>query len=268
MYVAACIVVFFACYGLTIVTTSIGFHRGLAHRAVRIRPAFQWLLLATGNWITGIDPKAWVVMHRLHHMYSDKPEDPHSPVNVGMLGILKEQLKSYNKTLDGLWRSDERYTSVARDLDFPLSWPIRTKTWFMPYLIHVAVMVALGMGAGMWWLGIAYFTGMMSHAVQGGIINSFGHAVGGRNFDSDDNSRNNHPAAWILLGEGYQNNHHRFPASARFSYRWPEVDPGYAVCLTLEKMGVLDIERRTLNPRFTSSAERSAAAAEPVVATT
>ena len=249
MYVAACLLMFCACFGLTIITTSIGFHRGLTHGAVRIRAPFHWLLLATGNWITGIDPKAWAVMHRLHHRHSDMPEDPHSPINVGISGVLRQQLKGYNLALEGLGRGDERYTSMARDLDFPLSWPIRTKTWFMPYVIHVAVMIALGVGADMWWLGIAYFTGMMSHAVQGGIINSFGHAVGGRNFDSDDNSRNNHAAAWILLGEGHQNNHHRYPASARFSYRWPEFDPGYLVCLVLEKLAVLDIERGTLIPR-------------------
>jgi len=51
------------------------------------------------------------------------------------------------------------------------------------------------------------------------MVKALGHAVGGRNFDSPDNSRNNHLAAWLILGEGYQNNHHSYPASAKFSYK-------------------------------------------------
>ena len=248
MYVAACLVVFVALYGVVIVTTSVGFHRGLAHGAVRIHPFFRRLLLTLGNWITGIDPKAWVVMHRLHHRHSDTPTDPHSPRNVGLVGIFPEQLKSYNLTLRGLENDAEPYATVARDLDYPLSWPIRSGFFFLPYLLHAAIAVALGVFAGMWLLGAAYFAGMMSHVVQGGLVNSLGHAVGGRNFDLPDDSRNNHFIAWTILGEGLQNNHHRYPASARFSTRWPELDPGYAVCRALDAVGILRIERATLNP--------------------
>ena len=80
-------------------------------------------------------------------------------------------------------------------------------------------------------------------------INFLGHAYGSRNFDSDDDSRNNHFAAWLVLGEGFQNNHHRYPSSARFSYRRFEVDLGYGVCRTLQAFGVLEIVERTLMPR-------------------
>jgi stearoyl-CoA desaturase (delta-9 desaturase) len=101
---------------------------------------------------------------------------------------------------------------------------------------------------GYWALGISYWLGMMSHPVQGWIINSFGHAVGGRNFDTPDNSRNNHLAAWLVLGEGFQNNHHRFPASAKFSFRRGEVDMGYWICRILDKFGILEIQRAGLIP--------------------
>jgi stearoyl-CoA desaturase (delta-9 desaturase) len=84
---------------------------------------------------------------------------------------------------------------------------------------------------------------MMSHGTQGVLINALGHGWGGRNFDVDDNSRNNHLTAWLVLGEGYQNNHHRYPASARFSFRWWEVDAGYGLCRVLESLGVLEIDR-------------------------
>lgn len=78
---------------------------------------------------------------------------------------------------------------------------------------------------------------------------SLGHAVGGRNFETSDNSRNNHFAAWLIFGEGFQNNHHQYPASARFSFRRHEVDLGYFAARVLERLGVLHIRRATLIPR-------------------
>jgi stearoyl-CoA desaturase (delta-9 desaturase) len=100
----------------------------------------------------------------------------------------------------------------------------------------------------MWALGACYFFGIMSHPIEGWIVNSLGHAVGGRNFETPDNSRNNHLAAWLILGEGYQNNHHRYPASAKFSYQPWELDLGFGVSLLLEQLGLLEIRRELLIP--------------------
>ena len=248
MYLALCLAVFLATYLLNIVTITVGYHRGLAHRAVRLAPWAQRALVATGNWITGLDPKAWVVMHRLHHAHADTPLDPHSPANVGLLGIAAEQLRSYKRVIVGLARRDPAYTRHAVDLDFPLSRLNTSGLWYLPYLAHAVVGVALGASVG-WLLGAAYFAGMMSHPAQGGLVNALGHAVGGRNFDTDDDSRNNHLAAWLVLGEGFQNNHHRHPASARFSYLAHEVDLGWGACLALDAAGVISIQRESLMPR-------------------
>jgi len=111
---------------------------------------------------------------------------------------------------------------------------------------------------GMWALGACYFLGMMSHPIEGWIVNSLGHAVGGRNFETPDNSRNNHVAAWMILGEGYQNNHHRYPASAKFSYQPWELDLGFGVSLVLERLGVLQIQSATLIPTPPESGQRLA----------
>ena len=267
--VVVSVVVFLAAYLLNAVTITVGYHRGLAHGAVKIHPRYRRLLVATGNWITGLDPKAWVVMHRMHHAYSDTALDPHSPTNVGIIGIAREQLRSYERTIRGLIKRDPRYTKHALDLDFDLSAMNRRGMWWMPYVAHVVVGVVLFALTGSALLGVAYFAGMMSHPVQGGMVNAFGHAVGGRNFATPDDSRNNHPVAWFVFGEGFQNNHHHAPASARFSYRAHEIDAGYALCLALEAVGVLRIQRTHLLQRArdahraedaTSSASASPAA--------
>jgi len=81
----------------------------------------------------------------------------------------------------------------------------------------------------------------MSHPLQGGMVNALGHAYGPRNFATDDNSRNNHLAAWLILGEGFQNNHHHRPGSATFAYARGEVDLGYAACLVLDRLGLITL---------------------------
>jgi fatty-acid desaturase len=246
MYVFACLVVFILAYGLTIVLTSVGYHRALAHGAVQLHPLARRALVTLGPWLTGFDPKTWVVMHRLHHRHSDTPDDPHSPVNVGFRGLFKAQLDGYARTQQALVDGDPDYTSLGRDLE--LSWPVRSGRWYVPYIVQGGVGLVVGVTMG-WWLGLALVAGLMSHVMQGAIINYFGHAHGGRNFDTDDNSRNNHPAAWLVLGEGFQNNHHRYPSSARFSYRWREIDLGFVVCRVLEMVRVLRVVEKTLMPR-------------------
>jgi fatty-acid desaturase len=80
--------------------------------------------------------------------------------------------------------------------------------------------------------------------------------VGGRTFQTDDDSRNNALVAWLVFGEGLQNNHHRYPASPRFSYLPSEPDAGYRACLLLEKLGGLTVHRAQLLPRPEAAAVR------------
>lgn len=249
MYLAACVIVLAVTYFVNTATISVFYHRGLAHRGIRMKPWLEKAVIASGSWITGLDPKGWVCMHRLHHAHSDTKRDPHSPVHAGFMRLLLTQLASYERVLIGLSRREEAYTSIVRDLDFPVSWLNRKRVWYLPYLLHLVIGIAFGVIFGWWLLGACYFAGMMSHPIEGWMVNSFGHAVGGRNFDTDDNSRNNHFVAWFVQGEGFQNNHHQYPSSARFSYRWYEVDPGYAVCWVMDKLGIVEIHREKLMPR-------------------
>lgn len=253
MYILACLGVFLAAYLLNAIMITVFYHRGLAHRAVTLRPWARKLTIHSGIWLTGLDPKAWACMHRRHHAYSDTAQDPHSPLNLGMGGVLLGQLKSYERTLVGLATGRPEYTRHVEDLDFPISWLNRKRVWYLPYLTHLGIALAIALPSGMWALAAAYYVGIMSHPIEGWIVNSLGHAVGGRNFETSDHSRNNHLAAWLVLGEGFQNNHHRYATSAKFSYQRSEVDLGYGICLLLERLGVLDIRRDTLIPSPTAS---------------
>lgn len=256
-YIIACFFAFLFGYMLNILYITVFYHRGLTHGAVRLSPFTRRLVVLTGNWVTGLDPKGWSVMHRLHHRYSDTEQDPHSPSHYGIFGTMLAQLHSYNKVLRGLMRNNPTYTSIAADLDFPVNWLNRKKLWLLPYLLHVAIWLGIGAAFDAWMLGYCYFVGIMSHPIQGWLVNSLGHAYGYRNFDSGDDSRNNTAVAWLVAGEGYQNNHHRFPNSAKFSIKWYEVDMGYALCRGLQAVGALTI----IEPKTEASVP------EPAVAT-
>jgi stearoyl-CoA desaturase (delta-9 desaturase) len=248
MYIGLCIAVFLVAYVINTATISVFYHRGFAHRAIVMKPWLERFVARAGNWLTGLDPKGWVCMHRLHHAHSDEPKDPHSPVQAGFFRLIHTQLRSYTKILIGLHRKQDPYHSVVSDLDFDISWLNKKRLWWLPYATHLAIGVALGAFGGWWLLGAAYFFGIMSHPLEGWAVNAFGHALGGRNFETPDNSRNNNVVAWLILGEGYQNNHHRYPSSAKFSYRWWEVDLGYALCRMLDALGMVTIDEKKLIP--------------------
>lgn len=240
-YWIACGLVFSAAYLLNITYITVFYHRGLTHQAVRLSPWTRRLVIATGNWVTGLDPKGWSAMHRLHHLHSDTQNDPHSPRYYGIIGLMLAQLRSYNAILRKLNRNDPELTRLVADLDFPVSWLNRKKLWWLPYVMHVVVWLTIGAVFDMWMLGYCYFLGMMSHPIQGWMVNSFGHAYGYRSFDTGDDSRNNIAVALLVMGEGYQNNHHRFPQSPKFSVAWHEVDMGYGLCLALQAIGAIEL---------------------------
>ena len=253
-YFGLCALVLSGTYLITITYTSVFYHRAFTHGAITLRPWFRRFVIATGPWVTGMDIKAWSCMHRLHHRYSDTKRDPHSPVHVGFWGVLVAQLRGYERVCAGLQDGRRPYTSVVADLDFPLSWGQRHKGfWWVPFGILVTIGIVLAVSLDAWLLGAGFILGMMSHPIQGWIINSFGHAFGHRNFERPDNSRNNIVAALLVLGEGLQNNHHAFPSSARFSFRKWEFDGGYLICRFFERLGLLRVYKAGLIPEPSGS---------------
>lgn len=242
-YLIISLSVFTAAYLLNSFYITVLYHRGLTHGAVKLSPNTRKFVIATGSWVTGIDPKAWSCMHRLHHQYSDTPLDPHSPMHQGLFNLLMGQLNSYNRTLRNLIRGEAKELSMVPDLDFEVSWLNRNRVWYLPYLLHGAIALSAGVFFGAWLLGAAYFLGIMSHPMQGWMVNSLAHSFGYRNFETADNSRNHTLTAWLVMGEGYQNNHHHRPSAAKFSAKAGEFDGGYLMCLAAERFGWIRIAK-------------------------
>jgi stearoyl-CoA desaturase (delta-9 desaturase) len=240
-YILLCLAVFLAAYLLNAYYITVLYHRGLTHGAVRLRPFTRAWVAYTGNWVTGLDPKGWSCMHRLHHLHSDTELDPHSPSHNGLFALMLVQLKSYNRILVKLITGDPATNQVVKDLDFDVSWLNRHRLWQLPYLLHLGIAAAIGVFGHAWLLGAAYYFGMLSHPIQGWMVNALAHRYGYRNFPTPDDSRNNTAVALLVFGEGYQNNHHYRPRSAKFSVKPSELDLGYALCRASQALGLLDI---------------------------
>lgn len=238
-YLFLCLFVLFAAYLVNISYMSVFYHRGLTHNAVKFRPWMRKFVIATGPWMTGLDPKVWACMHRMHHLYSDTAKDPHSPVNVGVLGVLLAQKNNYCDITTKLIAGRKDTLAIVPDLDFPVNWISRHKLDLAPYVLHGLIAIGVGFLLGGFWVGACYFVGMVSHPLQGWMVNAFGHHSGYRNFDTPDHSTNNYLVSLFVLGEGYQNNHHAHPESASFAAKWWEIDFGYIICRLAKAAGLL-----------------------------
>jgi stearoyl-CoA desaturase (delta-9 desaturase) len=225
---------------------SVLYHRALTHNSIVLGPKMMAWLDLTGGWLTGLDPKTWACMHRIHHQHSDTKDDPHSPVQLGIMGVWVGQYKAYLGIQEALLKGDDRMNSIVADIPFNVGFVNRKNLSWLPYLLHACLAFLIAQGLDSFWAGAGYFLGIMGHPVQGWMVNALAHRFGSRNFEIKDNSRNNHIVALLVFGEGFQNNHHNYPDRAKFSVKWNEFDPGYLLCLVAESVGILKINRKQI----------------------
>jgi stearoyl-CoA desaturase (delta-9 desaturase) len=205
-----------------------GYHRGLSHRAYETSRPAQFALAWLGTAAMQNGPVWWVSWHRTHHRFSDQPRDPHSPVQRGVLQA------HIGWVLDGSHDHPDLRNAgdVARFAE--LRWLDRWK--WVPVLTHGAIALALFGLPGFVWV-FALPTTLAFHAPL--FVNSLGHVWGSRRYATHDGSRNNLALAVISLGDGWHNNHHHSPRSARAGERWWEIDPSYAMIRVLAALGLV-----------------------------
>ena len=198
-----------------VVGGGMGLHRYFAHRAFRTSRAFQFALALLGSTAFS-EPIGFAARHRVHHRHADTAEDVHAPGQ----GFWQCWFGSHVERLGGV--VDVR--QVAADL---MRYPELVWLHRWPYVPTV------GLGAAIWWiggftlfaLGFVLSRVLILHAVS--AVNFFCHRSGYRPFATLDTSTNNVLIAILTFGEGWHNNHHRFPRAARAGVRWWEVDPIY-----------------------------------------
>jgi stearoyl-CoA desaturase (Delta-9 desaturase) len=227
-----------------------GYHRYFAHRAFKTSRVFQFVLAWLGCAAMQNGPLWWASSHRRHHRFSDRPGDPHSPLLGGFWHAhLGWVLSGENDRPD--------FANVQELSRFPELRLLERFKWIPTLATGAVCALALGWPAFVW--GFAIATTLAFHAPL--FVNSLGHMWGARRFETSDSSRNNAVLAALVLGEGWHNNHHYDPASARHGFAWWEIDVTYYAIWSLSKVGVVWDLRK---PRALSSA-RLRFSRQPVV---
>lgn len=239
------IFVFVLMYILSGLGVTIGFHRFFAHRSFKCARWMQYVFLILGSMAVQGSPIYWVANHRKHHRFTDKEEDPHTPIFEDK--SLKGRIYSFYHSHIGwiMKGSDVSYNRYAPDI---LHDPKLYK------LSHIFILwVALGflipgVIAGLWtqswmgfWMGILWGGFVRTCALQQVTysINSICHLFGKKTYEQANESRDNWLFAILALGEGWHNSHHRFPTSARQGLKTWQFDFSYCVIIVLYKMGLV-----------------------------
>lgn len=216
-------------------------HRYSSHKMFRI-PSFWekvfYFFTFVSQGSSYLNPRAYALLHRLHHAYSDTEKDPHSPKffrspGAMMLNTLKIYLELFSRKRSVEPRFEGGYP-VWQWLD---SW---ADTLFVRMLWIVFYTAFYLKFATAWWqfllLPVHYFMG----PIHGAIVNWCGHKYGYANFDNKDQSRNTFAVDFLTVGELMQNNHHRYGSRPNFAVQKFEFDPTYFLILIFKKIGIVE----------------------------
>jgi stearoyl-CoA desaturase (delta-9 desaturase) len=217
-------------------------HRYSAHRMFTMSPRVERFFhfatwLAQGS--SYLNPRAYAILHREHHAYSDTPKDPHSPhIYPSLSTMMWATKKRYQGLLNGTIQSEKRFEGGAP------SWPLLDRvgdSWLTRVAFGVLYTLVYVKFAPHW----AWFALLPAHylmgPLHGAIVNWCGHKYGYRNFDEGDRSRNTLPFDFLTFGELFQNNHHQYGMAPNFAVRAWEFDPTWPVIKLLDLVGVVKL---------------------------
>ncbi len=227
---------------ITIASVTIFLHRHQAHRALDLHALpshfFRFWLWLT----TGMVTKEWAAIHRKHHARCETPEDPHSPVVLGIRKVLTEGAELYRAACKDQSIMDKFGHGTPDDwIERNLYTRHSAKGIVLMLIINLVLFGPIGLtiwAVQMIWIPLW----------AAGVINGLGHYWGYRNFENQDASTNIFPWGILIGGEELHNNHHTFGTSAKLSYKWFEFDIGWMYIRMMEIVGLAKV--RKVAPRL------------------
>lgn len=224
-------------------------HRYASHKMFTMGPVrekiffiFTWMSQGSSYLV----PRAYAVMHRMHHDFSDTEKDPHSPhffkdVISMMLktkeiytGFVTGKLTAASKYCQDLpvWEKFEKFAGSSYTR---LAWGALYTAFYLLIIIKFDL--------SYFWLLLLPIHYLMG-PIHGAIVNWCGHKYGYSNFNNHDKSKNSEPIGFLLMGELFQNNHHKYPTSANFAKRWFEFDPTYVILVIMHYVGIIRLQNK------------------------
>ena len=194
----------------------LGYHRLHTHRSYKTPKLLEYFFAVCGTLTLQGGPIFWTALHRIHHQHSDRDGDPHTP-------------------RDGKWWSHMLWTIFGEELHGDIEvlgkyapdlmkdpfYRVLSKYHWVPLVVLGLVLLAIG---GLPWLLWGVFLRVVFGLHCTWMINSVTHIWGNRRFQTRDDSKNSFWVALFTFGEGWHNNHHAYPTSARHGMTWSEVD--------------------------------------------
>ena len=207
-----------------------GYHRLLTHRAYKVPKPVEYFLAICGTLALEGGPIQWVVTHRIHHAHADRAGDPHTPRDGGWWAHVGWILWGTAQDHEA-----ETIAHYAPDLVKEPFYRWLNRFYYIPLLlVGIALFVFGGWGVLLW--GVFLRLTIALHATW--LVNSATHLWGRRRFETDDDSRNSWWVALLSFGEGWHNNHHAHPTSARHGVRWYEFDMNWLGIRVLQLLGL------------------------------
>ena len=208
----------------------LGFHRQLTHRSFYTPKWLEHLFAVFGSMALQGSPNDWVTTHRVHHAFCDTDKDPHSPrhgtywAHVGWVTVGTSQ--------DNSAEVEKRFIPDLLKDKFLVN---LSKYWYLPIIVTSIILFLIG-GFSMVLWGTFLSVTLGWHFTW--FVNSITHLWGSRRFETHDDSTNNGLVAAVSWGEGWHNNHHAHPTSARHGLTWSEIDINWIQIKILEKLGL------------------------------
>ncbi len=218
----------FGLYAIRMFAITGFYHRYFSHRTFKTSRVAQFVFALIGASSVQRGPLWWAAHHRKHHRHSDGENDVHSPHQHGFwwshMGWITSP-RNFPTDFDEV-RDLSRYSEL-RFLDrFDI---------IVPFVLAVGLFLIGGAQLLVW--GFFVSTIALFHCTC--FINSLAHQFGTQRYDTGDQSRNNFLLALLTFGEGWHNNHHKFPGSTRQGFFWWEIDLTFYGLRALEALGVI-----------------------------
>jgi stearoyl-CoA desaturase (delta-9 desaturase) len=207
----------------------LGWHRLLTHRSFAVPQWLEYGLATLGTLSVQDSPVKWVATHRIHHRFTESELDPHSTRS----GLLWAQV---GWVLSGVAQDHDQKTlcKYVPDLMKDRGHLMISRFYWIPLIVSGLVLLAVGGWEMVVW-------GVFARVVVGWhttwFVNSLSHMFGKRPHATDDASTNNWFVAILTFGEGWHNNHHAFPTSARHGTEWYQFDLNWLTIRFLKRLG-------------------------------
>jgi sn-1 stearoyl-lipid 9-desaturase len=219
---------------------TIGYHRLLSHRSFTCGKAVEYFWAVPAYLAFESSPIWWATNHRAHHRYVDTPFDPHSPRNgLAQAGVGWMFERHYSANVNPELQAkdlikDPIYRFLDQDGDH---WRAHGLSTSLNLLVRVFVLMRFG-----WVPAIASLLAGLSVLQVPVMLNIICHLpkFGYRNYDTADDSVNVWWVALLAMGEGWHNNHHAMPASAKSGMKPHEFDLSWLIIKGMKMLGLVD----------------------------